>query len=192
MTISGTYVTPTEGRIPDLHDLAYGLKQIVRFAGQTVIKWTVLEHLLAGMLVARQEAEEDAQEPEFYHEELYFGLHDVHEALTSDVPYGFKTGSFEALQAELDVRIAARFGVSYIGDLPLNLAYMKDLDRRMLVAEAFVVTPQATFERCMLDYERVPRQCDVDAVHAVLTLRYPDAIWVERMTHLIRLSGGQP
>ena len=140
MTISGVSVTPDRGTIPPLEDFAYGLKQIVRFGGQTVVSWTVIQHLLACMQVAREEHRTQSILPAL--EEMYCGMHDMHEALTSDVPNGFKTESFEELQDDLDVRIWRRFGLpSLDGQLAMR-EYIKQVDRRMLLAEAAVVTPE--------------------------------------------------
>ena len=89
MTISGVHVTPEGGTIPPLEDFAYGLKQIVRFGGQTVVQWTVAQHLLVCMGIARRNDAGSWRVAFSTIEEMYLGFHDMHEALTSDIPRPF-------------------------------------------------------------------------------------------------------
>ena len=189
MTISGVSVTPDRGTIPPLEDFAYGLKQIVRFGGQTVVSWTVIQHLLACMQVAREEHRTQSILPAL--EEMYCGMHDMHEALTSDVPNGFKTESFEELQDDLDVRIWRRFGLpSLDGQLAMR-EYIKQVDRRMLLAEAAVVTPARTYAAIQRKTNAVARPGDIEVVHEVLHTRYPEAVWLARMRDIIVRNGGR-
>jgi len=137
MSLSGAYVDQTTG-MPPLADIAVGLARIPRFGGQTVISWTVAEHLLAGMAYAAA--------PEL---QLYFGLHDVHEAMTSDVPTTFKTDDLRKIQASLDARLYASLGIP-APDWRVA-EYVALLDRDMLLAEASVVCPPATYGRIVAE-----------------------------------------
>lgn len=123
MLRSGRRVTRTHG-VPTLEDIAYGLARIPRFVGQTVIPWTVLDHVLyCASLVATPEIK------------LAMLLHDAHEALTSDIPTDMKTDDMRTLQGQLDVRIMDAY---YPGGIDAfdRVYVVPHLDRLALAVEA--------------------------------------------------------
>lgn len=137
MGLLGTLVSKSTGML-SLEEIAVGLARMPRFGGQTIIRWTVAEHLLAGMTWMR------ARYPGSFGLELAFGLHDAHEALTSDVPTTFKTWGLRRLQRRLDRRLCAALGLDHRW---LEHEAVKQLDRDMLLAEASVVAPLRTYNR---------------------------------------------
>lgn len=89
------------GQAPTLADIAIGMSRTVRFAGQTLFLWTVLDHVL---LVA-----DIVGEPHRKHALM----HDAHEAIIGDMPTTWKQRcpEFEDLAIELDAVIFAEHGV---------------------------------------------------------------------------------
>ena len=173
MSLSGAYADQTTGMLP-LEDIAVGLARIPRFGGQTIPLWTVAEHLLAGMAYAAT--------PEL---QLYFGLHDVHEAMTSDVPTTFKTDDLRKIQASLDARLYASLGIP-APDRRVAESVAR-LDRDMLLAEASVVCPGATYARIVA--ECGGREATIlhrMMVHAVLSNTTPPAdAWLTKINTLL-------
>ena len=154
MTASGELITQKTGA-PSLGDLAHGLAQMPRFGGQTVIPWTVADHLVTCDRIAAGRALS-------YRLRLHLILHDAHEMATGDIPTPMKTPDMKTLQAELDGRIYARF------DLPWRRAedciVIKDIDRESLLAEAAVVTPARTYRRIV---EEAGREAETGLVSLV-------------------------
>lgn len=139
MTLSGNYLT-LEGGAPSLEDLAHGLAQMPRYAGQTVIRgWSVADHLVVCADIAEMFTgwPEDLQ--------LHAILHDAHEAMTGDIPVPFKTPDMKRLQEELDARIYDRFSLPKPTAMQKNV--VKVIDEEALLAEARVVAPAKTYER---------------------------------------------
>ena len=144
MGLSGTYASARSGVLP-LEDIAVGLSRANRFGGQYVVPWTVADHLLAGVEFLSAYSESTR---------LHFALHDAHEAMTMDVPTSFKTWGVRRLQRKLDRRLYKSLGLK-LPSLPVaNL--VKDIDKIMLVAEARVVTPTATYERIVQETGGMP------------------------------------
>lgn len=145
MTLTGNYVGQNFGAM-SLQDIATGLSKMPRFGGQTTIPWTVADHVVAAahyiqnLLVMGFRPH--GATPNLVAHVL---LHDAHEAMTGDIPTSFKTPDMKALQSRLDERIYLSLGL----DLPNvdERAIIKEIDKRMLLAEARVVTPLATYER---------------------------------------------
>jgi len=137
MMLSGAYVTPEEG-VPMLTDIAHGLAKMPRFGGQTLFDWTVADHLNICMRYAVQCGEEPLLV-------LQIGMHDAHEALTSDITTDFKTPDMRKLQAKLDTRLYGFFGVP-LPDM-LGSIRVKTYDLNALLAESFVVCPRHTYEK---------------------------------------------
>lgn len=137
MMLSGARVTPTEG-VPMLSDIAHGLSKMPRFGGQTLFDWTVADHLNVCMRFAVR----DGYTPLAV---LQVGMHDAHEALTSDITTDFKTQDMKELQAKLDVRLYAAFGIP----LPdrIGTVLVKTVDVSALLAESSVVCPPHTYDR---------------------------------------------
>src|SRR6266699_2800998 len=150
MGLSGTLVTLEEGMLP-LEDIALGLSRAPRFVGQTVVPWFCVDHLLAGMHYAEKKGWSQAIR-------LHFGLHDAHEAMTADVPTTFKPVELKAIQAKLDLRLYDELGLTMPAWLERDV--VKELDGDMLLAEAKVVTPPATYARIVV--ERGHREATLD------------------------------
>jgi hypothetical protein len=176
MGMSGVLVTLDAGVLP-LEDAALGLSRIPRFAGQTIFPWTVLDHLLAGMLWARRNGASEELE-------LHFGLHDYHEAMTSDVPTTFKTKDLRSIQRKLDTRLYRSLDLHL--PEPDDAVWVHALDGDMLLAEARVCCPSKTYRRIV--EERGGREAShahIVTVQAVLAEGYGVDDWLDRITYLI-------
>jgi len=137
MGVEGTNVT-LDGGMLTLREIAYGLSQIPRFAGQTVKPWYVVDHLLAGMVYGERNGWTKAAR-------LHYGLHDATEAVTGDIPQPFKTADMRSLQRVLDIRLYERLEL----DRPtlVEEGMVHALDREMLLAEAAIVCPPTTYQK---------------------------------------------
>src|ERR1700751_77652 len=124
MGLSGTLVTLHAG-VPPLADIAIGLARIPRFAGQTILRWTVSDHLVAGLIYGERQGWTPRQR-------CYWGLHDAHEAMTSDVPTTFKTGDLKMIQGEVDRRLYTYLDIKPPSHELQSLVH--HLDRGMLLA----------------------------------------------------------
>lgn len=143
MTLTGNYVGPNRGAMT-LQDIALGLSRMPRFGGQTSVEWHVTDHLVCAThylqnLIVQGFNRATKLLP------LHVLLHDAHEAMTGDIPTSFKTPDMRTLQARLDERIYLSLGIP----MPTadERAIIKEIDARMLLAEARVVTPLATYEK---------------------------------------------
>lgn len=134
---SATFITHS-GQVVDLHsgaptleDIAISLSRIPRFAGHTILPWSVAQHsLLVGRIVRRQGWSVMA--------EAYALLHDAHESLTNDIPSPFKSSGMKQLQADLDERIWESVEL----EAPMPLLYRElihSADMTALVTEANVL-----------------------------------------------------
>lgn len=133
MTQSGNQVLPTNDVAPTLDDIALGLSRAPRFAGQSLVPWSVAEHSMVVALLAR---------PLGAAMELHGLLHDAHEAVTGDVPSSWKPPELRALQKGLDARIYRALGV--VRPSPEEAVQVKLLDLQALVVEAkWVAVPRA-------------------------------------------------
>jgi hypothetical protein len=148
MGLSGHLVTLDSG-VLSLEDAAIGLARMPRFGGQTLGVWTVVDHLLAGMVYARRAGWSDR-------DELLWGLHDYHESMTADVPTTFKPESLRSIQARLDERLYVCLGLN--PPTRSEEQWVKQLDKDMLLAEASIMTPPATYWRIV--WELGGRQAD--------------------------------
>lgn len=155
MGTNGSLVTTRRGML-SLEEAALGLSRLPRFAGQTVVPWTVAHHLL----VCREMAKFDRELP------VHALLHDFHEALTGDIPTTFKTRDIRRTQRRLDARVYAAFNVP----LPTTTqaSIIKKIDGRALLAEAAVVTPTCTYERICYERDTVAIPQDVLTVESLL------------------------
>jgi len=93
-------------------------------------------------------------------------FHDFHEAMTSDVPTTWKTPDFNQLQHELDARLYAAFGIA--PPAPSDQVILKRIDSRALLAEAYVVTPERTYQRICEEVGAEAGWNDVVAVQDIL------------------------
>lgn len=89
--LGGTYT-------PSVRDVAVGLSRIPRWAGATIVPWTVLQHSLACQRIAA-EAKLSAEA------QLLALWHDCEEMATNDIPKPFKTAEQEALGDTLRVQL---------------------------------------------------------------------------------------
>jgi hypothetical protein len=158
MTLSGQLVTQSTGA-PTLEDIAIGLSRLPRFAGQTITPWTVAHH----SVVCHEIALKEECLPCFQLDTL---LHDAHECLTGDIPTSFKTPDMRALQHQLSRRLYDSLNLSWL--LPAEEIEMKAIDRRVLLAEAYVVAPKATYERISEETGRLVDWGDLVIVQGVL------------------------
>lgn len=143
MTVTGEYLT-LDGGAPSLLALAQGLARMPRYAGQNNgIEWQVADHLV----VCGRMAQTFIGWPDRL--ALHALLHDAHEAMTGDIPVPFKTPDMSRLQAELDTRIYAEFGLTPPTKVERNL--IKVIDEEALLAEAFVVAPTRTYEKIIAE-----------------------------------------
>lgn len=138
MGLNGSNVTQSSGMLT-LDEMSVGLGRIPRFAGQTVLLWTVADHLNVAKRMAR------ALFPGWGTELLlHIALHDAHEAVTGDVPTSHKTEDFRKMQDEvLDPRVYASLGLS--GPSSMERHIIKVIDEEALLAEAAVVCPSWTY-----------------------------------------------
>lgn len=151
MTVTGEYVTREQGA-PSVEAMALGLSRIPRFAGQTLFDWNVADHLVVCMRwcrILRRDGGADIIARYGVPLELHVLLHDAHEAMTGDIPTTFKTDDMRRLQRQLDERLYAAL------QLPMPTSsereWIKAIDAGMLLAEAKVVTPPATYEKIVLE-----------------------------------------
>lgn len=106
ITISGRRVFPKDhqlyvhpGEAPSLEDITIGLSRIPRFAGQTTIKYSVLQHTLVVSELVSKGAK------------IYALLHDAPEAIVADVPTPWKTESAKIYEEEIMRRICREHGI---------------------------------------------------------------------------------
>jgi hypothetical protein len=121
---------------PSIADISLGLSRMPRFAGQTRVPYTVLDHSLFVLDMVTADA------PAAFTLQLAALLHDAHEAMTGDVPTPFKTAALRDMQDQLDARISELVCVS--GWDCLFYAYqplVKKYDTCALLAEALVIGP---------------------------------------------------
>jgi hypothetical protein len=136
LTYTGRNVTLENDEHPSILDIAVGLSRMPRFAGQTWVWWSVLDHTLFGdYLLAAADAGRGLR--------LAWLLHDAHEALTGDVPTPFKSAGLRVTQAQLDTKIIEALGR---GVTASYFDQVKDMDKRVMVAEAWEIGPPAAFQ----------------------------------------------
>jgi hypothetical protein len=153
--LGGNLVLLDSGML-SLEDIATGLSRAPRFVGQTLGLWTVVDHLLAGMVYSNVQGWSKELQ-------LHFGLHDAHEAMTGDVPTTFKTDDLRKIQRALDVRLYANLHLR-----PPTWAQqdkVHELDGDMLLAEAKTVCPETTYRRVV--FERGHREATLPHCLAV-------------------------
>lgn len=145
LTYTGRTVNPGNGAHPSLIDIAVGLSRQPRFAGQTRRWWSVLDHTLFGDELIKQDMGNAVPLGSSVRDlRLAWLLHDAHEAITADVPTDVKKDTLLGQrQDELDMDIARAFYPGGIGMWPTHRSWVKNYDRRCLLAEAHVVGPPA-------------------------------------------------
>jgi len=180
MGLSGTLVTLDAGMLP-LADIAVGLSRIPRFAGQTLLRWNVSDHLVAGMIYGERQGWTPRQL-------CYWGLHDAHEAMTSDVPTTFKTDELRAIQRTLDRRLYRALDLTPPTRVESDLVHL--LDRGMLLAEAAIVAPPATYRRIVkemggLEAEHEHRVAVSQTLEKIVADSESGVAWLDRILPLI-------
>lgn len=151
VTYSGrTVLRGAVGDVPALGDIALGLSRMPRFAGQTRQFWSVLDHTLFMVELARTAngsspfnfrvpIDDDARR---WLMRLAL-FHDAHEAITADIPSTFKSSDMKYEQSLLDARLFARYNVptqvtSFNDVIDLH-PLVANLDHVALLAEARLV-----------------------------------------------------
>lgn len=162
MTLTGNYVKQDVG-VMTLWDIALGLSRMPRYGGQTLFAWHVADHVVCATryverLMASNRTIGGPLLP------LHVLLHDAHEAMTGDIPTQFKTPDMKALQAKLDERIYLSLGFPM--PTPRERDYIKQVDKMMLLAEAKVVTPFATYDMICSEVEDIAMPLAVETVEA--------------------------
>jgi hypothetical protein len=147
LTYTGRLVKPGNGAHPSLIDIAVGLSRQPRFAGQTRRQWSVLDHTLFGDELIKLEPTWNREAPApagLRGFRLAWLLHDAHEAITGDVPTDVKRDTtLGKAQVMLDGEIMDAFYPGGIAQWGWWHDFVKDIDRKCLLAEAAVVGPPA-------------------------------------------------
>jgi hypothetical protein len=148
ITYTGRLVKPGNGEHPSLLDIAVGLSRQPRFAGQTMVWWSVLDHTLFGHELIKRRLErgvplvavDDTKARRVV--QIAWLLHDAHEALTGDVPSDIKGHDLKSIQTGFDFNIYRAF--TGWGCLrPDTAELVKTTDRTALAAEARVLAHHA-------------------------------------------------
>jgi hypothetical protein len=133
LTHSGRLVNIGRPDAPSLEDIGLGLSRQPRYTGQTRVWFSVLDHSLFVLDMAKDET------PEV---QLAVLLHDAHESLTADVPTGFKPPELRELQKGfLDPLIMEAHYPGGFAAFEASSASIAEYDRRALVSEAIEIGP---------------------------------------------------
>lgn len=171
----GTYIMMHSGTLagwtaetdtPTLNDLILGMSRMPRFAGQTRIPYTVLDHSLFACAMAQDEA------PGVYALQLAVLMHDAHEAMTGDVPTPFKDDKLREIQRVLDRKISSLVCLNQCDCLFTDHdALIKMYDLRALRAEALVIAAPAlmTPELVAEHFGVAPEQKDVERLRGYVS-----------------------
>lgn len=136
----------------DLEEIAQVLSTELRWKGQTIVDFSVLQHILAGATAVLDPVDR-----------LYWLLHDVDEAWTGDVASRFKTDSQHMLAAKLRRDVEKHLGLPSANDTTAEV--IKSIDMDSAIAEARILCHPVT-------YERVLEQCGPLQVEHLI-----DAVW---------------
>lgn len=115
----------------DINDIAHGLSNTCRFAGQCSTFYSVAEHSLhVSRLLPR---------------DLRFAglMRDAAEAFIGDVTRPLKSllPQYKAIEKNIEAAIFARFGLADIMNDPAAIEEIKQADLRMLAAEQLILLP---------------------------------------------------
>ena len=118
-----------------LEDIARGLSHAARFAGLTAEPYTVAEHALSCLMIARRRGWSD---PGILRAVLF---HDAAEAYLGDIPSPLKAllPDYRRIEARFEAALFARFGVG----LPLYRHRVQVIDTAALAAEKRAFFPDA-------------------------------------------------
>ena len=142
VTYTGRHVTRPGLEHPSLTDIAIGISRQPRFAGQTRLWHSVLDHTLAGdELIQIMLGDVPMRAPGGRLWRLAWLLHDAHEAVTADIPTDYKGPEIRIAQRHLDNLIANAFFPGGWTAFDAWEQEIKEIDRRMLTAEAYLVGP---------------------------------------------------
>lgn len=184
MTVTGEYLT-LDGGAPSLEALAHGLARMPRYAGQTLVPWFVVDHLIVCARIAMQ----FRGWPERL--QLHAALHDAHEAMTGDIPVPFKTPDMKRLQHTLDERIYASLGLSLPTLAEQNV--VKVIDEEALLAEARIVAPAPTYTRIVEERGHMANELIVAIVEDVLHAdEDSESLWLDNVRRLVREYANNP
>lgn len=156
-TVSGNLVNPTNPDFNsiDIHDIAWALSRIPRFAGHTItaIPYNVAQHsIYVSELVeaiVKGEVETDLLLDNSYYRDnvdlcLKALLHDAHEAYTGDIPSPIKRipelrETLKLIEMRLDHAISTSFGLDETTDSEKNL--IKYADKLAQAIESYQFMP---------------------------------------------------
>jgi hypothetical protein len=176
-TASGRSVTMHHGA-PSIEDIALGLSRQPRFGGQTRKPWSVLQHSMVCVFLARDTKQSARMQ-------LLCLLHDAHESIMGDVPTDLKTFGTKALQYDLDRRIYLELGL--VPPTHEEQGIIAHYDFRSFLAEAEAVGPEGFPVR---DYG-VPTGQEEATVRTVLGLFGDPADFLNEYHYLLSLSGAR-
>jgi hypothetical protein len=137
---------------PGARDCAVGMYRTCRYAGAVRSWWSVLQHSLACQEYASTIGGTRLQQ-------LYCLMHDMHEAVTSDVPSPWKTDDLRELQAQLDQRIHEQYNIPWPPS-PVDAAFVHKADLQMLYAESLEFGPMGINAYI----QEIPEDYAIDAV----------------------------
>jgi hypothetical protein len=140
--LHGTIATAEYG-VLTLEEIAIGLSREGRFASQTLLHWTVADHLLAGMRLADLFGYSPRGR-------LLVGLHDAHEAMTRDIPTDVKPRAMKTIQRAIDERLFASLRIPQPTEVEERAVHALDVE--LLLAEASLVAPMRTYDKISEEY----------------------------------------
>lgn len=183
-TISGLNVE-IGGQAPTIHDVAWNLSRIPRWAGATIHPWSVAQHsIMIERLAQRAGSTESVQ--------LWALWHDAHEFATGDIPVPFKTTYQRFLQKQIQAWLMTdTLGVAT--PAKSSMRWVKELDKLCAVAEAQVlchplVAQQISPERGFGENTAINPHV-IEALTDLLDLTQRDAcdLFVRRTDELVTL-----
>jgi hypothetical protein len=157
MTHSGRLVAPAYAALsnypneaPSLEDIALSTSRMPRFAGHTTHWWTVLDHHLYVVHLARTLGKITDPRPL-----LALALHDAHESLTGDIPTDVKSDGMRAAQYAMDGAIMLEHYPGGFAAFNQWREIVKDFDKRALLAEALIIGPPRFGQLPPEEFERL-------------------------------------
>lgn len=145
MTImsSGKVVSQDNNEVPTVDDIARGLSRQIRFAGQSDIAYSVMQHTF--VVAAHVPA----------HMRAFALLHDATETVMGDTPRPWKHPHVTMLENDLQERISRSFGLPYPWPPHVHEAVHK-ADMAAACAEALLLFGEPAREWCQPWVEPTP------------------------------------
>lgn len=175
--LSGSRFDLETSYVPTVEDIAQGLIGIPRWAGATIIPWSVLHHSLSvSDLVAGYSRRMGTDLVERPREVLLALWHDAAEFATGDIPSPHKTTEQRWHEENIqELLIRKTLGITPPDDATARL--VKEADMAIRSAEARTLAHPQVWE----DFEEEGDEWTYDAVNAVWRLlRVPDYVLVDR------------